>query len=146
MTSIVVRHSWQFGVAFFVLRSQKVFAVSDHESRVFSKQSCVRCMPFEAWVFGETQIHIIQANLPKEVDMAYAPALKVERTTLPICLECHTMGENSVVSFKFGGTRHDEQPLLSCKLLRGSKAGISKAGKTHIGKRYGANSHRCFGM
>ena len=40
----------------------------------------------------------IQVNLSSELDMAYASALSVERTTLPICFECQTIGENSVVS------------------------------------------------
>ena len=40
----------------------------------------------------------IHVNLSRELDIAYASALSVERTTLPICLECQTMGENSVVS------------------------------------------------
>ena len=42
-------------------------------------------------------IHLIQVSLSREVDMAYASALKVERTNLPIC---QTIGENSVVSFQ----------------------------------------------
>ena len=44
-------------------------------------------------------IHLIHVSLSSEEDMAYAGALRVERTTLPICLECQTIGENSVVPF-----------------------------------------------
>ena len=43
-------------------------------------------------------MHLIHVNLSSELDIAYASALKVERTTLPICLVCHATGEKSVVS------------------------------------------------
>ena len=43
--------------------------------------------------------HLIQLSLSNELDIAYASALNVDLTTLPICLEFQATGEKSVDSF-----------------------------------------------
>ena len=96
---MVVRHSWQLGVAFFVARSYKdLQSVIMSPGCSLSKAVSGACH-LKLGFLIKPHIHLIQVNLSREVDMAYASALKVERTTLPTYFECHTMGENSVVSF-----------------------------------------------
>ena len=95
---MVVRHSWQFGTAVLVTKSN-----SDLQS-VIINPGCSAFKDVSGWdqskVGSRMYPHMlrIQVSLSSELDIAYASALSVERTTLPICFECQTMGENSVVS------------------------------------------------
>ena len=99
ITSIVVCHSWQFGTAVLVTKSNK-----DLQSVIISP-GCSLHKAFSGLCHSNAgfliwpHMHLIQVNLSSELDIAYASALKVDLTTRPICLVCQTMGEKSVVSF-----------------------------------------------
>ena len=73
----------------------------------------------------------IQVNLSKELDIAYASALRVDRTTLPICFECQTIGENSVVSFdaSFGEHAMMNKPCWADSCFADAKLASPKLAK-----------------
>ena len=87
-------------------------------------------------------MHLIHVNLSRELDMAYASALSVDRTTLPICLVCHTIGEKSVVSFwdSFGVHAIMKIPCCADHCLADAKLG-----RMVWVVRYGSYDYSCVG-
>ena len=77
--------------------------------------------------------HILlsQVSLSNEVDMEYASALNVDLTTLPICLDCQAMGENSDVSFCAIFGEHDmmKSPCWADSCLADAKLASPKLAK-----------------
>ena len=63
--------------------------------------------------------------------MEYASALRVDLTTLPICFECHTIGENSEVSFtdSFGVQAIINNPCWALNCLADAKLASPKLAK-----------------
>ena len=93
ITSIVVLHSSQFGVANLVTRSYKdLQSVTIKAFGSVGRETSGFCHLKEGLPMYP-HIHLSQLSLSNDDDMAYASALRVDRTTLPICFELHAMGE-----------------------------------------------------
>lgn len=99
ITSIVVRHSRQLGVAVFVTKSykdlQSVIIIAKGSSFNDTSGLCQR----KSGSLMKPHMQRTHVSLSNDDDIAYASALSVDLTTLPICFVCHTMGEKSVTSF-----------------------------------------------
>ena len=95
ITSIVVRHSWQLGVAILFTRSHRLLQSVIRRAFVSCCREISGVCHLKIPSLTIAHMHLTQVSLSRDEDIAYASALSVERTTLLICLECHEIGDIS---------------------------------------------------
>ena len=125
MTSIVVLHSWQFGVAILFTKSYRL--LQSVTSKAFGsafKDSSGFCHR-KRLSFIIAHMHLNQVNLSSDDDIAYASALKVDRTTLLICFECHAIGDMSEILFSLSSLVHAAMKTPCCALSWDSEAKLA---------------------
>lgn len=92
ITSIVVLHSSQLGVANLVTKSYRDLqsVINNAFGSVFKAVSGYCHLNVGSTMYPHK--HLSQDNLSSEELIAYASALRVDLTTLPICFEFHDTG------------------------------------------------------